>query len=208
MSLITLEIGFIRYLTPVLKTFWEIKLGRIIISLGAILGSALCMSFAGQILNTYMEVTSVSFLYTQTITSLLISPLVISIVFGFISFILLPFTMIVFTTENISFSLKRVFLFWLYERKSVPNGFLVVCRIIAFLGLVTLSWSFNSNNQWFTDPIGNFAKWYAYNFEMDNFSHCSHSDKEKVAYINKDDIVIGLDNGNKIIFKTSTCLRK
>ncbi len=207
-SLIALEIGFIRYLTPVLQKFWKIKLGKVIISLGMLLGSAFCMSFAGQIINTYLEVTSAPFLYTQTVTSLLISPLVTSIVFGFLSFIIMPFTIVIFSTEKLSLSLKRPLLFWLYRPEKMPNGFLVICRIIAFIGLVSLSWSFNSNNQWFTDTIGNFAKWYAYNFEMEKFSHCSHADKEKIGYINKDDIVVGIDDGKEISFRTSTCSRK
>lgn len=207
-SLISLEIGFIRYLIPVLKAFWEAKLGKVIISLASLLGSALCMSFAGQILNTYLEVSSIPFLYTQTITSILISPLIISIVFGLLSFIVLPVTMVIFTTDDINLSLKRFFLFWLYERKGEVNGFLVLCRIIAFLGLISLSWSFNSNNQWLTEPVGKFAKWYAYNFEMDAFSHCMLKSKEKIGYINKDDIVIAIDSGNEMKFKTSTCSRK
>lgn len=179
-----------------------------IVTLAMVVGSALSMSLAGQIINSYLEVTSSPFIYTQTITSIMISPLVISVVFGFLSFIILPFTMIVFSLEGLGFSLKRFVLFWLHQPKDITNGFLILCRIIAFAGLFSLSWSFNANNQWFSDPIGSFTKWYAYNFEMDSFSHCSHIEKEKIAYINKDDIIIGIDNGNKITFRTSTCSRK
>lgn len=207
-SLLILEIGFLNYLIPKIHKFWVSKIGKMIVTLGMVIGSALSMSLAGQIINSYLEVTSTPFIYTQTITSIMISPLVISVVFGFLSFIILPFTMIVFSVEGLGLSLKRFVLFWLHQPKDITNGFLILCRIIAFVGLFSLSWSFNANNQWFSDPIGSFAKWYAYNFEMEQFSHCSHADKEKIGYINKDDIVIGIDNGKEITFRTATCSRK
>lgn len=208
LALIALEIGLINFLIPIVQKLWKSSAGKVVLSYSAVAGSALCMSFAGQIINGYFEVSVIPFLYTQTIVSLLISPLVISIIFGLVSIFLLPLMMVLFMSGGLQLSLKKILIFWQYEPNNDINGFLIICRLIGFVSLIGLSWVFNSNNVWFTDPVGKFAKWYAYSFEMDSFSHCSHDDKERISYINKDDIVIGIDNGKEITFRTSTCSRK
>jgi len=208
LALIALEIGLISFLIPIIQKLWGTSAGKVVLSYSAIAGSALCMSFAGQIINGYFEVTVTPFLYTQTIVSLLISPLVISIIFGLVSIFLLPLMMVLFMSGGFQLSLKRILIFWQYEPDRDIHGFLIICRLIGFVSLIGLSWAFNSNNVWFTDPIGNFAKWYAYSFEMDSFSHCSHGDKERISYINKDDIVLGTNNGEEISFRSGICIRK
>lgn len=204
LSLITLEIGFFIYLVPIIRKLGKSTIGKVTIGLASIVGSAFSMSFAGQIINGYLEVTTTPFIYTQTIVSVLLLPLVFSVIFGFISIFALPVIMMLFMLNDIHTMGKRE---TLISEKKETNGILLISRFLAFIVLIGLSWSFNNNNSWFTDSIGGIAKWHAFYFEMDKFSHCSLEKNEKASYINKDDIVIGAINEQKISFRTGVCLR-
>ena len=200
-----LEIGFFIYLAPIIRKLGKSAIGKVVIGLASIGGSAFSMSFAGQIINGYLEVTTTPFIYTQTIVSILLLPLVFSIIFGFISIFALPILMMLFMLNDIYTMGKRESL--ISEKKEI-NGILLVSRLLAFVALIGLSWSFNNNNGWFTDSIGGVARWHAFHFEMDGFSHCSLNENEKISYINKDDVVIGVMSNKEISFRTSTCVRK
>lgn len=206
-TLLFMFYGFTIYIRNIYSIFWDSGIGKIVISAMFFLGTTLSLSLSSSLINSSFEVTSTPFLYTQSILSVLIAPLVISLFFGIIGVFFLPVSMLLFTTDKLSFSVKSIFTVWLEKKRSYkeisPLAF--IGRILSFVCVLSFCWSFNGNNAWYTNQLETIAKWYAYNIEMEEFSHCQLTKGEKVRYINKAIIVIGYKENESYKFKTDVC---
>jgi hypothetical protein len=206
-TLIILLYGFMTYVKAIVLPIWGSVLGKLLISIGGVIGTTLSLSFANLLINSSLQVPSSPFIYTQTLLSLLIAPLVISLIFGVLGMFVFPFTLILFSSAKINLSAKNVLTFWMQPRvkHEMISGVTLLSRIIAMTCLLTLSWSFNGDNRWYTNQLDAFTKWYALNFEMEKYSHCKLGEGERISYINKTAIIVGVVQDNSYEFKTSVC---
>ena len=191
----------------ILHPIWRAPLGKLFISIGGIIGTTLSLSFANLLINSSLQVPSSPFIYTQTLLSLLIAPLVISLIFGVLGMFIFPLTLILFSSTKINLSAKNVLTFWMQPRvkHEMVSGVTLLSRIIAMTCLLTLSWSFNGDNRWYTNQLDAFTKWYAFNFEMEQYTHCKLGEGERISYISKTAVIIGVVHDGSYDFKTSTC---
>lgn len=206
-TLVILLYGFIIYLKNILYPVWGTPLGKLFISIGGVIGTTFSLSFANLLINGSLQVPSSPFLYTQTLLSLLIAPLVISLIFGVVGMFTFPLTLILFTSTKMNLSAKNILTFWMRPRiqSKMVGGMTLISRIIAMTCLLSLSWSFNGDNKWYASQLDSFTKWYAFNFEMEQYSHCDLEEGERITYINKTAVIIGSVEGTSYKFKTATC---
>lgn len=206
-TLILILYGFSLYVKKIVASVWSSTVGKAVISGIVFLGTTVSFSFADSLINNSFEVVSAPFTYTQSILAILIAPLVTSLFLGIFGVFFLPVSMVFFTVDKFTFSVKKLFTFW-FEEKSSTNqikGLPLIGRICALMSILSFCWAFNGNNTWYTNQLETIAKWYAFNIEMESYSHCYKDEKQKVRYVNKSIIVVGEKVADTYKFKTTKC---
>lgn len=198
--------GFIYYWVNEFSRFWKSIFGKVVVTAILTIAGTLSLAFANQAINGTFQVTASPFEYTQIMLSVLLSPLIASILFGLFGFILFPVLMFMSVGFPKPFSIKAFFKsFFKGGASNKPAGFTLIVRFVLLILLIGIALEFNQKNEWYTSPLGNFSKWFAYNFEMEKYSYCDLKNNEKIAYIDSNNIIIGLMEDDNYMFKQSTC---
>jgi len=195
--LILSTIGIFQYLSKLAHKISNNILLKSIFTAIFVAGATVALSYADSLINETLKVPSGPFNYTQTITSLLLIPI-------FIAFIAIALSVI--SVFLITFS-PSITTFKLYEKEDeqryqVPTIFLR-CGILIFFGvLAEKSLTQSEGYQKFvTDVIQD----YAYNMEMEQYTHCDQSDGERFAYIDANTVVVAIKHGETYSFKVRAC---
>jgi hypothetical protein len=203
--LISMLYGFYVYIVQVYRPVWNSIVGKVLISGLIFIGSSFSLALSKLIINASLHVTSSPFLSTVSLTAVLVSPLTITLLFGFLGVLILPFAMTLFLGDEGVYSVKRIITFWKSKPVGIPQFGKLIIRLGILLLLISTAWTFNGNNSWYMNKVEKFAKWYAYNFDTDVFSHCDIDSGQRVAYIDLSSIVIASVNDDGYEFKVSTC---
>ena len=205
LSILFLCYGFFAFLLPRVTRIWESLIGKILISGLIFIGSTFSLSLSRIVINTTFQVPASPFIHTQALLAVLNAPLVLSILLGIPSIIIIPITMPFLLSKNETFTAKQILLFW--KRDSfIPENWCVLClRFVVLFALISICFAFMSKNDWYTSKVTKFAKWYAYNFETEQFSYCQLEKNERIAYIDGDDIILASKTNDEISFRTSKC---
>lgn len=200
--------GLLIFITSKLKILWQTWFGKSLISGLMFIVSATCFSFAGVFINGVLKVPSEPFTHTLSIVALLISPVVVALLIGFTMVFVIPLSFFLIFKVNEKPSIKLVLMFW--KTTSIPDNQigLGISRVIGVIILFSICINFSSNNSWYTNPIGKFTAWFAYNFETEKYSHCMINGNERLAYLNKDDIIIAKEDNGELVFRSGRCIRK
>lgn len=196
------------FVTQEMRILWKSALGKIIVSTLLLLGSSVSLAFAKILINTSLMIPSDAFPITQSIITILIAPLTASIMFGFLGIILLPLGMLISFIPFRIISAQGLLVFW-QQRDEEPVGVLHGCaRFSALIVILSLCWTFNGNNGWYTDQLTSFSEWFAYNLEAEAHTYCEVSENERVAYLSDGMIVVAkqTEEGN-YVFDTSKCIK-
>lgn len=199
--------GFIYFWVDEFDDFWHSILGKIIITAIITIAGTFSLAFSSQAINSSFQVPAASFEYTQIILSVFLVPLVTSIIFGLFGFFLFPVLMVMSIGFQKPFSIKRVVnIFFRQEEGKSPQAFTFFVRMLLLICSIGFAWNFNNNNEWYTSPLEDFSKWFAYHFEMEKYSGCSLEENEKIAYIDSKNIIIGmLNDKQEYSFKVDKC---
>jgi hypothetical protein len=198
--------GFYVYIVQVYKPMWGSIVGKILISGLVFVSSSFSLALSKLAVNASLQVPSSPFLSTISIITVLVSPLAVTLIFGFLGIIILPIAMPLFLNDEGTYSVKRIILFW----RPKPVGSHQICKFMIWFGLLMLliifAWAFNGNNTWYTKKVETFAKWYAYNFDTEAYSHCKLESGQRIAYIDSSNIIIASEKEKVIEFKVSKCI--
>ena len=198
--------GFFVFLLPRLRQIWESFLGKFIISGLIFTGSTFSISLAKTAINTTFQVPASPFIHTQALLSALLAPLTASILLSIASVFMIPILMPFILSKNETFSLKHFLLLWHRDSFIPENTCIVLIRFIVFFFFLTIFFAFGSNNNWYTHKLMKLARWYAYNFETEQFSYCKLEKDERIAYISDDNIVIATEKNGQYLFRTGKCV--
>jgi hypothetical protein len=201
-----LSYGFFNFLLPILDRIWNSFIGKFLVSGLIFSGSTFTLSLAKTAINESFHVPASPFFHTQALLSILLAPVVISIILVIASIILLPILMPYFLSKNKTFSAKQLLVLWKKDGIIPENSFLSCLRISIYLLFIFILLSFITNSGWYIDTIMKPAKWYAYIFETEGFSYCKLNKNERVAYIGDDNIVVATEENGVISFKMAKCV--
>lgn len=202
--------GFSRFLIEKLHAFAETKIGKLVISTIFAIGAALSLGLANQAINTTLAVPSAPFAFTQSLVAILIAPLTISILLGFSCIFMLIASPFSFGRNTLPLIAKSLLTFWIKAKRTKMSNtqfFTQAARFIATFALMFACFTFIENNRWYTTSVGGFIKWFAFHFETELYSHCQLKKGSKIAYINKDDVIIATKVDGKYQFTMQTCRR-
>ena len=203
--LLSLLYGFYVYIVQVYRPIWGSVIGKILISGLVFVGSSFSLALSKLAVNASLQVPSSPFLSTISVIAVLVSPLAVTLTFGFLGVIILPIAMPLFLNDEGTYSAKRIISFWKWKPVESQQIGKLFIRLGILMFLISLAWTFNGNNTWYTKKIETFAKWYAYNFDTEAYSHCKLESGQKVAYIDSGNIVIASVKDSVIKFEVSKC---
>ena len=204
--LLSLLYGFYVYIVQVYRPVWGSIFGKILISGLVFVGSSFSLALSKLAVNASLQVPSSPFLSTISIIAVLVSPFAVTLIFGFLGVIILPIATPLFLNDEGTSSVKGTILFWKWKpvRSQLIGKFMIRFGILMLL--ISLAWTFNGNNTWYTKKVETFAKWYAYNFDTEAYSHCKLESGQRIAYIDSSNIIIASEKDSVIEFKVSKCL--
>ncbi|MEZ8383752.1 hypothetical protein AB6C98_08690 [Vibrio splendidus] len=178
------------------KAFW----GVVIVS-----GTALNLGLASTNVNSILEVPSNPFIYTVTITSVLLIPITFSIIGIFLALPLMPVAMFSSIAQFRDFTPKKLLTFSFITNFGKRSPALFLGRIIACIFLFSACIAFNKDSSWYFDLVDDKIKWFAYHLETEEFSYCKLGENERVAYLSNDKVVIASKSSNVYTFRVSLC---
>jgi hypothetical protein len=106
--LLSLLYGFYVYIVQVYRPVWDSIVGKILISGLVFVGSSFSLALSKLAVNASLQVPSSPFLSTISIIALLVSPLAVTLIFGFLGVIILPIAMPLFLNDEGTYSVKRI----------------------------------------------------------------------------------------------------
>lgn len=158
----------------------------------------LALSFSDTLINETLKVSSTPFAYTQTITALLLIPI-------FIAFIAVALAVLSFFL--ISFS-RFISTFKLSNDNEIENHFSLI-TLFARCGLLFFFAHLGNNAltqaDGYKEFISGVIQHYAYEFEMEKYTHCESIDGERFAYIDSNTVVVATKREEKYEFKVRAC---
>lgn len=162
-----------------------------------IAGATFALSYSDGLINETLKVSSAPFSYTQTIAALLLIPIFI----GFTAIALSILSIFLITFSSSISSLK------LYERNDenrFPTQTMIVrCALLIYFGV--LSEKALTQSDGYQKIISEVIQDYAYNFEMDRYTHCDSSEGERFAYIDSNTVIVGTEQNGKYKFSVRAC---
>lgn len=159
------------------------------------------LSLADGLINEALNVPSSPFTYTQTITAILLIPIFlisISMIFSVIGIFALTF----FPTWELISALSNT------ERNAVKNKYpkrTTAARWFYLICMGVMSGEALSQSNSYEQYLKDFIQQYAFNFEMEKYTHCDNSEGEKIAYIDSSAVVVGTKNDKGYKFEVRAC---
>lgn len=176
----------------VLKSLFSVLLAAVV---------TFTLSLADGLINETLNVPSSPFTYTQTITAILLIPIFlisISMIFAVVGVFALTFFPTWGLISALSNTEKNAANAKYTRRTTTARWFYLIC--MGVMSGEALSQS-NSYEQYVKD----FIQQYAFNFEMEKYTHCESSEGEKIAYIDSSTVVVGAKNNESYEFKVRAC---
>jgi hypothetical protein len=180
----------------IVKAFWSIVL---------ISGTAFNLGLASINVNSILEVPSSPFIYTVTVTSVLLMPITLSVIGILLALPLIPVAILSSITQLKDFSPKRLLTFRFVTSFGKLSAVRFFGRIIACICLFAVCITFNKNSSWYLDIVEDRVKWFAYHLETEEFSYCKLGANERVAYLSSGKIVIASKSSESYIFRVGLC---
>ncbi|MGH1431268.1 MAG: hypothetical protein ACRBB4_09120 [Neptuniibacter sp.] len=159
------------------------------------------LSLADGLINETLKVPSSPFTYTQTITAILLIPIFlisISMIFAVVGVFALTF----FPTWGLISALSNT------EQNAVKNKYpkrTTAARWFYLICMGVMSGEALSQSNNYEQYVKDFIQQYAFNFEMEKYTHCESSEGEKIAYIDSSAVVVGTKNNESYEFKVRAC---
>lgn len=205
-------IGFIADSLNIYEKAWKSTLGKAAISVVFIFIANITLSLSSQIINDALKADPSNFAYTLSFVSILIIPIIILFSIYIIAFLSFFFGALYFILKYIfTISIKKSLIDFFYKNNSnlkekTYNTISFIGRSSAIITLMIAASLSMKNIPQYNFRITEFAKIFAYNFEMYAYSHCKKEKLTKIAHININYILIGTkDNNGNCHFKTSKC---
>ncbi|WP_318404743.1 hypothetical protein [Photobacterium leiognathi] len=197
--------GLSFYLIEATEKVMNNFLGKTIASIAIIGGTTFNLAMAQSFVNHALEVPVTPFGYTVTISSILAIPYTGSIflAFGFTFWFLLILLTSFLQIELLS--LQNLAGFSEIKKLFNDNPFTLFGRMFGVIVLFSVALSFLGDNKGYMDATSNFTRWFAYNLEMEQFSYCDVDEKQKVAYLGSNKIIIGKEHEGVYTFSVRDC---
>ncbi|OAN19777.1 hypothetical protein A3K86_00045 [Photobacterium jeanii] len=197
--------GLAIYLLELIEKFTSTTIGKAVGAIFLLAGTTFNLAMASGTVNYALKVPASPFGYTQTLTSILTIPLTAAIGMLFLFVILLLLVLFTSAFRIESFTAKKVLNLEFFKDSFKVSVVSFLGRMFSAVVLFSVSLSFIQNNQWYSDQISEFTRWFAYNFEMESYSYCTVPDKAKVAYLTRDNIVVANEEKSTYIFYVTQC---
>jgi hypothetical protein len=114
--------------------------------------------------------------------------------------------MLVFLNDEENHTVKNITNFWKLKPVNISQLGRWFVRISALVVLISLSWTLNGNSSWYTKKVEGFAKWYAFNFDTETYSHCKLSKGQRITYIDSEKVILASVNEGVYEFVVSKCI--
>ncbi|MCU8439442.1 hypothetical protein OC515_21705 [Vibrio vulnificus] len=180
----------------IVKAFW----GVVIVA-----GTAFNLGLASTTVNSVLGVPSSAFAYTVTITSVLLIPITFSIIGIFLALPLMPIAIISTITQFGDFTPKKILTLGFLTSFGRHSPVLFFGRMLACICLFSMSVAFNQDSSWYSNAVDDKIKWFAYNFETEQFSYCKLASNEQIAYLGNERVVIAVKSEESYVFQVSLC---
>jgi hypothetical protein len=200
--------GFSTYAFKVFENLCASLIGKSIVSLFVIAASTFNLSMASKAVNQALEVPSSAFNYTRTLVSILTIPISGSLSFAVLFILIFILIMLHVILNMYSFLPKNIISFKIMKPNANEASGIFIGRAISLMVLLFLSIGFLNNNKWYSDQLMSFSRWFAYNFELEEYSYCSKPANARIAYLESDKIIIGIYNNSSYSFAVTTCKEK
>ena len=200
--------GFMVWINELKDSMSSLIFAKAIGALVLLAATTLNMALSASAVNSILEVPSSAFRYTITITSILLIPLSASLILFFVTFLLVPIAMLtsIFSVNDIS--AKKLLSFEMFKSSSKISAVILFGRIFACIVVLSTAISFLQNNGKYTDTVGDFIKWFAYSFEMEQFSYCQLPKNGRIAYLSGNNVIIGEESKSTYTFRVVKCAEK
>jgi xanthine/uracil permease len=197
--------GFWTYLSPVLKKASESLIVRALWAAITIAGATVSFAFAQLIVNETLKVPSSAFPHTQTLVAVLVAPVVIGILVLALGLVLIPVFQVMLHSETGELSIKSLLSprFEGQNKKGTEAKYFV--RFVAFFLILVLCGTGLARNDVYLSGVGDFARWFAFHFETENYSSCVVDPGARVGYLGGDRVVVASKDGNVYDFKVAEC---
>ena len=159
------------------------------------------LSLADGLINETLNVPSSPFTYTQTITAILLIPLFligISMILAVAGVFALTFFPTWGLISALSNTERNAIKMNYTKRTSAARWFYLIC-------LGVMSGEALSKSDSYQQYVKDFIQQYAFNFEMEKYTHCESSEGEKIAYIDSSTVVVGTKNNEGYEFQVRAC---
>jgi|AGTN01.2.fsa_nt_gi hypothetical protein len=196
--------GFAQFIEGVWKTARKSALVKVANSVVVILGGGVVVAASGVAVNWSLQVPSSAFPHTRAMVAVLCLPGVALIALPFAAFFASPLVMLISMAERFPRSFKEVFSRTWWKN---PKGTEIVVGVRMIVVIIILGASLAAlkltgpYSEWLADV----ARWYAYHFEAEKFSHCRLANDQRIAYIGGDYVVRVKPLGSDFVFEMGLC---
>lgn len=206
-AVIALIYGFLVFLNSLAKSFIESGLGKLLTSGVLVIGSGISLALARQTINGELHVPSSAYPITQSILAVLYAPLTLSICIA-LSGVLFMVVGALWSFMPVKVnSMKSLLVSWWDEAFTVKEMVLNFLRLIGLVAVISVAMSFSKQNDWYTDMMASFTRWFAYSFESEEYSYCTLKPAERVAYLSDNKVVIATKVVNdEYLYEIRSCL--
>lgn len=206
-AILFLLYGFANFTLEVFRRTADTTAAKGVYALVVALLAPFALSCASIAVNYALEVPSEAFPATVLYVAVLIAPLLVLAGVAVLGFILSPLIFGLFMEGAKTLTLKGLLTMrWPQARRqnSVDN-ILLAGRVVSFFALLTMIMMTLNYTGPYLNKVVDLAKWYAYTFETQKYSHCSTAPDEFVASVMEDRIVRAKKNGDSYSFIMGPC---
>ncbi len=197
--------GIIAWLNASVKKFSSLLIARAVWGIVAISGTTLNLALASINVNSTLEVPSSPFIYTITITSVLLLPVTLSVLGIVLAIPLMLVASFSSVTKLSDLSPQKLLTLHFIKNGASRSLLLFFGRIIACVCLFSACITFNQSSAWYIEIIENKIKWVAYHLETESFSYCELGETERVAYLPNERVIIASKHLESFDFRVEIC---
>lgn len=207
LAVVALIYGFLVFLNSLTKPFIESGLGKLLLSGMLVIGSGVSLALARQTINSELHVPSSAYPITQSILAVLYAPLTLSICLALSGVFFLMVGVVLSFIPFKVVSMKSLLVNWWNEAFTAKEIVLNIIRLIGLIAVISVAVKFAEQNEWYTDTLASFTRWFAYSIESEEYSYCTLKPGERVAYLSNNRIVVATKGVNdEYLYEIETCL--
>ncbi len=206
-AVVALIYGFLVFLNSLAKAFIGSGFGKLLVSGVLVIGSGISLALARQTINGELHVPSSAYPITQSILAVLYAPLTLSICLALSGVLFLMVGVVLSFMPVKVISMKSLLVNWWNEAFTAKEIVLNFTRFIGLIAVISVAMNFAKENDWYTDALASFTRWFAYSFESEEYSYCTLKPGERVAYLSNNKIVVATKGVNdEYLYEIQTCL--